>query len=350
MEFKKMKAAVLAGRRRIEIREIPGPLLRKGTDVLLRVRATGVCGSDVHYYSEGRIGDHVVEYPFVAGHECAGVIEKAGRAVTRLKPGDRVAVDPAVVCGVCDQCLSGRPNTCRHLLFLGTPGQLAGCLSEFIVMPEGNCHLLGEELTWADGVLVEPLSIGIYSLKLSGEVLPEKVVILGSGPIGLSILLAARASGVGRVYMTDKIEARVRAARLAGGDWSGNPDRSDVVAEIRAHEPGQVDVVFECCGDQAALDQAVDLLKPGGRLLIVGIPVSDRVSFAVHKIRRKEISLVNVRRQRGCFPEAIRLIKDKKAHPRFMATHEFALAETATAFELAAGYRDGVIKAIIRHD
>jgi L-iditol 2-dehydrogenase len=350
MEFKKMKAAVLAGRRRIEIREIPGPLLQKETEVLVRVRATGVCGSDVHYYSEGRIGDQVVEYPFVAGHECAGVVEKTGGAVTRLKPGDRVAVDPAVVCGVCDQCLSGRPNTCRHLLFLGTPGQLAGCLSEFIVMPEENCHLLGEELTWAEGVLVEPLSIGIYSLKLSGEVLPENVVILGSGPIGLSVLLAARASGVRRVYMTDKIEARVRAARLAGSDWSGNPERSDVVAEIRAQEPGQVDVVFECCGDQAALDQAVDLLKPGGRLLIVGIPVSDRVSFAVHKIRRKEISLLNVRRQRGCFPEAIRLIKEKKANPRFMATHEFALAETATAFELAAGYHDGVIKAVIRHD
>lgn len=344
-----MKAAVLAGRSRIEIRDIPDPLLQKETDVLIRVGAIGVCGSDVHYYSEGRIGDQIVEYPFVVGHECAGVAEKIGGAVTRLKPGDRVAVDPAVVCGACDQCLSGRPNTCRNLLFLGTPGQLAGCLSEFIVMPEENCHPLGDELSLAEGVLIEPLSIGIYSLKLSGDLLPEKVAILGSGPIGLSVFLGAKASGVRTIYMTDKIEERVRAARLAGADWSGNPERSDVVAEIQAREPGQVDVVFECCGDQAALDQAVDLLKPGGRLLIVGIPGSDRVSFDVHKIRRKEISLVNVRRQRGCFPEAIRLIKEKKVLPRFMATHEFTLAETARAFELAAGYRDGVIKAIIRN-
>jgi len=343
-----MKAALLTATKKVEVREVPDPLLEKEADVLIRVGAAGVCGSDVHYYTEGRIGDQIVEYPFTVGHECAGVVEEAGRAVTRLKPGDKIAVDPAVVCGLCDQCLAGRPNTCRNLLFLGTPDQLSGCMCDFIVMPDQNCHLLGDGMTMEEGVLVEPLSTGVYSLKLLAGVRLERIAILGSGPIGLSVLLAARAAGVRTIYMTDKIEARVQAARKAGADWSGNPDKSDVVAEILTAEPGLLDAVFECCGDQAALDQAVDLLKPGGKLVIIGIPVFDRTSFDAHRLRRKEISLLNVRRQRFCFPEAIQLIKDGRADVRFMATHEFRLKDTATAFELAAGYRDGVIKAIVR--
>jgi L-iditol 2-dehydrogenase len=347
-EYKKMKAAALTGRGRIEVREVAEPILSNAANVLIRVEAAGICGSDVHYYSEGRIGDQVVEYPFVVGHECAGVVLEVGTAVTRLKPGDRVAIAPAIVCGQCDQCLAGRPNTCRNLRFLGTPGQMPGCLSEVILMPEQNCHLLSEGMSMNEGALMEPLSIGVYSLRLLAGCLPERIAILGSGPIGLSVLLAAKAAGVRIVCMTDKIEERVRAARRAGADWSGNPEKSDIVARLRALEPGLLDAVFECCGDQAALDQAVDLLRPGGKLLVVGIPVADRVSFDVHKLRRKEISILSVRRQKHCFSEAIQLIKNNKADVRFMATHEFTLTDSAKAFELVSGYGDGVIKAIIR--
>lgn len=342
-----MKAAVLTGIRKIEIREVPKPPLVKNADVLLRVGATGLCGSDIHYYKEGRIGDQMVKFPFTVGHECAGIVEKVGSAVTRLKPGDRVAVDPAVVCGACDQCLSGRPNTCRKLLYLGTPGQLPGSLCELLVMPESNCFPLAENMTLAEGVLVEPLSIGIHSFRLVEGFHPKKIAILGSGPIGLSVLLMARIYGVKKIYATDKIEERVLAARKAGAHWSGNPDREDIVAEIRGHEPDLLDAVYECCGDQSALDQAVELLKPGGRLMILGIPEEDRVSFDAHRIRRKEISIHNVRRQRNCIPEAIDLIASRKADVRFMATHEFKLKETAKAFDIVAGYREGVIKAMI---
>jgi L-iditol 2-dehydrogenase len=344
----RMKAAVLAGPRKIEVREALLPSLQRETDVLIRVAATGICGSDIHYFCEGKIGDQVVEYPFVAGHECAGIVEQVGRRVTRLKSGDRVVIDPAVVCGTCDQCLSGRPNTCRNLLFLGAPGELQGSLSEFVVIPEGNCHRLAGSVSWAEAVLVEPLSIGIYSLKLMGDTGDDKIAVLGSGPIGLSVLLAAQASGVRVTYATDKIEARLKAARTAGAGWSANPERTDIVAEIREREPGLLDAVFECCGDQAALDQAVDLLKPGGKLMILGIPPSNRVSFDIHRLRRREIGVINVRRQRHCFPDAVRLIEKKRVDVRFMATHEFSLEQAARAFELAAGYGDGVIKAVIR--
>ena len=343
-----MKAVVLTGIRSVEIREVPRPALEKETDVLVRVAAAGLCGSDIHYYTGGRIGDQVVEYPFTVGHECAGVVEAVGSAVDRIKPGDRVALDPAVVCRTCDQCLAGRPNTCRQLLFLGTPGQLSGCLAEYVVLPGQNCYPLQEDMSFEEGVLLEPLSISIHSFRLLEGFRPEKMAVLGAGPIGLCVLLVARAYGVPRMYATDRIEARVAAAPAAGARWSGNPDKEDVVAEIVKQEPEQLDVVFECSGDPAALDQAVELLKPGGRLMILGIPAVDRVSFAIHKIRRKEIAIHNVRRQRLCYHDALHCIRTKKTDVRFLATHHFKLDEASHAFELVAGYRDGVLKAIVR--
>jgi threonine dehydrogenase-like Zn-dependent dehydrogenase len=140
----------------------------------------------------------------------------------------------------------------------------------------------------------------------------------------------------------------VEAARKAGASWAGNPDREDIAARMRSLSPEGLDAVFECCGDQSAFDQAIDILKPGGRLLIIGIPAVDRISFDIHVLRRKELSLHNVRRQRFSVREAIDLIRNKKVDVRFMATHTFALAEARQAFEIAAGYRDGVIRAIIR--
>ena len=343
-----MKAAVLTGIRRVEIEEASPPVLEKEIDVLLRVVSVGLCGSDIHYYKEGRIGDQVIEYPFIVGHECAGVIEAVGSSVTGLRPGDRVAVDPAVVCGSCDQCRVGRTNTCRHLLFLGTPGQLSGCLTESIIVPAQNCHLLKEGMSFEEGVLLEPLSIAVHSFRLLDGFRPEKIAVFGSGPIGLSVILVAKAYDVSRVYATDKVEARVTAALRAGAVWSGNPDREDILTEIARYEPQLLDVVFECSGDPAALDQAVDLLKPGGRLMVLGIPAAERVSFDIHKIRRKEISIHNVRRQRHCIEEAISLLERKKVEVRFLATHAFPLEESAQAFDLAASYGDGVLKAVIQ--
>jgi L-iditol 2-dehydrogenase len=343
-----MKAAVLTGLRHVEIRDVPDPKLNNETDVLIRVGAVGLCGSDIHYYAEGRIGDQVVEYPFIAGHECAGTVLQTAPSVGGLKPGDRVAIDPAIVCGVCDQCLAGRPNTCRRLLFLGTPGQVSGALCEFIVMPERNCHPLPDGLAFEEGVLVEPLSIALHGMRMAGEPVPESIAVLGAGAIGLSVLQAARAAGVRTIYVTDKVEERLNVARKAGADWAGNPDREDIVEAIGRRLPEQVDAAYECCGDQSALDQAVGLLSPGGRLMIIGIPAVDRVSFDIHTLRRKELSLSNVRRQKVCIQDAISLIQTKRVDVRFMATHIFRMEDSQSAFELAAGYRDGVIRAVVR--
>jgi L-iditol 2-dehydrogenase len=268
-----------------------------------------------------------------------------------VKPGDRIFIEPASSCGECDQCRAGRPHTCRAVGFLGTPGQGDGALAELVVVPEESCVAIGGGTSLERAALAEPFSIGVYAVRLYGPAIAAKTIaILGSGPIGLSVLAAARAAGAARAYVTDRIDERLDIARAAGADWTGNPDTTDVVADILAREPLQVDAVFECCGQQQAIDQSVELLKPGGTLVLVGIPEVDRISLNIDLARRKEIVLRNVRRQNGAVPEALMLLESGMADLDFMITHRFPLARAAEAFDLVAGYHDGVIKAMIEVD
>lgn len=337
----------MTGIERMEMREVPAPRISADTDVLLRLAVVGVCGSDIHYYTTGRIGSQVVQYPFAVGHECACVVEETGCAVKRVKPGDLVAVDPAISCGKCDQCIGGRPHTCRGLSFLGCPGQAGGCMSEYIVMPEACCYPVAPGMTADQAALSEPLAISLYAVGRAMEIEGASVGILGCGPIGLGVLLCARAMGCGTAYATDKIQSRLDAALNAGADWAGNPDGEDVVAAIARAEPHLLDAVFECCGEQDAIDQAVELLKPGGRLVIVGIPEAERFSFVMDLMRRKELCVQNIRRQCECTGPALEMMAGGKINGDFMATHHFPFDRSKEAFDLVAGYRDGVIKAMI---
>lgn len=345
-----MKAIQLTGIQKMELREVPDPVIQGEKDVLIRLGSIGVCGSDIHYYSEGRIGGQVVEYPFTVGHECSGRVEKVGPGVRRVKPGDRVAIDPAMPCGRCDQCASGRSHTCRKLRFLGCPGQAEGCLSERMVMPEDCCFPIREGMTLDQAALSEPLAIGVYAVRQSVPMKGKRIGILGAGPIGLSVLLPARAQGAERIYVTDKIDARLEAARRAGAAWAGNPDREDVSARVAEKEPLLLDAVFECCGEQEAIDQGIDMLKPGGKLMIIGIPRVTRLSFSVDKMRHKEICIQNVRRQNHCVQPTLDLIDRREVDVDVMVTHRFPFEETAKAFDLVANYRDGVIKAMIHFE
>lgn len=345
-----MKAMRLTGVRAMEMREVPDPRIQGPNEVKVRMKAVGVCGSDVHYYTTGRIGSQVVQYPFTVGHECAGEVVEVGEGVATLKPGDRVAIEPAITCGHCDQCLAGRENTCRNNRFLGCPGQAEGSLSEFIVMPEENCFSLKDSTTMEQGTISEPLAIGLHAIRQSIPIKGATVGILGMGPIGWSVMLPALQMGAGRVYTTDRVAERCGHARRGGAHWAGNPDREDVVAEILGREPLGLDVVFECCGIQDAIDNAVELLKPGGRLMLIGIPETDRLSFVIDKMRRKEITLVNVRRQRGCVRAALDLIEERRIDVDQMITHRFPFERTKEAFDLLTRYGDGVLKAMIEFD
>jgi L-iditol 2-dehydrogenase len=342
-----VKAFQLTGIREMELCEVPDLKIEQPTDVLLRMGAVGVCGSDIHYYTTGRIGSQVVTYPFAVGHECAGTVVEVGTDVSHVQVGDRVAIEPAMTCGQCDQCQSGRENTCRNNRFLGCPGQAEGSLSEYLVMPQANCFLIEDDLGMGEATVSEPLAIAVFAVQQSALEKDQQVGILGMGPIGRTVMLTVHHQGCDSVYCTDKIDERCLAAEQAGAKWVGNATRQGVVAEVLEHVPLGLDVVYECCGQQDAITQAVELLRPGGKLVLIGIPEVDSISFKPERIRRKELTIVNIRRQRECVQPALDLIAESRAAVHQLITHRFPFSESKAAFDLVADYQDGVVKAMI---
>lgn len=343
----KMKIMKLTGIRQMEMQQTAMPEIEEDNHVLIRVTHVGVCGSDMHYYETGRIGKQEVSYPFAVGHECSGVVEQTGSSVWRVNQGDRVAIDPAMPCWECDQCKAGRAHTCRNLRFLGLPGQAEGCLAEYIVMPQESCYPIPPEMSLEQAALSEPLSIGVYAVQQSIAMQGAKVGILGFGPIGLSVFLPAKAQGADKIYVTEKIPARMQKASELGAAGVWNPYRENAVESVARHEPQLLDVVFECCGKQEAIDNAVDLLKPGGKLMVIGIPQENRLSFSVDDMRHKELTIYNVRRQVDCVQPALDMIHEGRVNLSPMVTHRFGFGETKQAFDLVAGYQQGVMKAVI---
>lgn len=343
-----MKQVVLTGIRKMELTTAQVPEVISNNDVKIKLASIGVCGSDIHYYAEGKIGSQVVQYPFPVGHECSGYITETGAEVKNVKVGDLVVVDPSVHCGHCDQCLSGRPHTCRNNKFLGCPGQLNGCLAEFIVMPSFTCFPVAGKMTPVQAALIEPLTIGVYAVKLAGITsINTDSAIFGSGPIGLSILMKLLADRLRNITVIEPLDYRLNKASEVGARYLINPDNEDVEIVVKENNELLMDVVFEASGDQEAVTNAVKILKPGGKLVLVGIPPNAQYTFDMDLMRRKELTVINVRRQNHCVEEAIDLVISGKIDVEKMVTHHFTLEETPKAFEIVEGYKDGAIKAMI---
>ena len=343
-----MKKIVLTGIRQMELTNDNEPRVLDPGEVKIAMKSIGVCGSDIHYYSEGKIGSQVVQYPFPVGHECSGVVTEIGENVTNVKVGDLVVVDPAVHCGKCDQCLAGRPHTCRNNKFLGCPGQLDGCLAEYIVMPDFTCFPVTGKLNEQQAALIEPLSIGVYAVGLAQiENSQNSAVIFGVGPIGLSILFKLLADNVSNVGVVEPLEYRLKKAKEIGARYLINPQKENVEQRVQKEEEWLADVVFEASGEQEAVDNALKVLKPGGKLVLVGIPPSAQYTFDMDLMRRKELTIINVRRQNHSVEEAIDLVVSGKIDVEKMVTHHFTLEETGEAFDMVEGYKNGAIKAMI---
>jgi L-iditol 2-dehydrogenase len=281
---------------------------------LVRVQAVGICGSDLHWFGEAGIGDAKLSKPLVLGHEFAGVIAAGPRQ------GERVAVDPAVACHTCEACQQGNPNLCEHVRFAGHAGQ-DGALQEFIAWPEECLFPLPAALSQSDGVMLEPLGVAMHAVDLAHLRTGMTVGVFGCGPIGLLILQMARLAGATRVFVTEPLPHRQEAAhRLGGMDWM----------------PGQaVDVAFEVAGDDSAVETAFAAAKPGGRVILAGIPVDDRTTFTASTARRKGLTIKMVRRMKFTYPRAINLVESGKVDVRSLVTQHFPLEQAQQAFMLA---------------
>ena len=341
-----MKAAFLIGKEQIEIQDAPQPV--PGNDELLvRVKQVGICGSDVHYFKEGKIGEQVVSGPFVIGHEVAGEVVATGSDVTDFSAGQRVAIEPGISCEKCEVCLTGKPNLCTRVRFLGTP-PTSGAFREFLAMPSANFILLPDNVSLEEGVLSEPLGIGLYGVNLIRVSPGDSVAIFGCGPIGLAIIFFAKLAGAASIFATDLIPERRAYAKQIGADYVFDPKKEDPVKEIMNLTKGRgVNAAFEAAGQKETLIQAIDSAALAGKVGMVGIPAEDCWQFPSFGARRKELALLNVRRSAFTAEKVIRLMSAGKINARNMVTHHFPLERVAEGLQLVADYRDGVIKAIV---
>lgn len=343
---KEMKAIFQTGIRRFEIREIPKPVPGKG-EVLLRVKTVGICGSDVHYWNEGRIGDQIPKFPFVLGHECAGVVEECGAGITDISAGTIAAFEPGVSCGVCEICRSGHYNACPQVRFLGSP-PINGAFQEFIVGKHCQILPLASPLSIDDGVMLEPLSIGAYAVRMAGFQSADTAAVIGSGPIGMSVASVLKASGACQIIMIEKHADRAAYARSLAGDHVIAKSSGEAVKTVQEITSGRgVDFVFEASGSTAAFAHATDMARICGTVVFVGISSDDMVPLPMHAVRRKELLLKTVRREAFGYHLALSLRQKGLVDPLPWITHRFAPEQVNEAFALVSQYKDKVLKAVI---
>ncbi|HOK56164.1 MAG TPA: NAD(P)-dependent alcohol dehydrogenase [bacterium] len=342
-----MKVAYLVGKKKIVIEEEKNPEIEREDDVLVRVRCVGICGSDVHYFLEGRIGDQIVKDKIIVGHEASGEVIEVGKNVKKLKKGDKVAIEPGISCGKCEFCIKGKPNICPNVKFLGTP-PVNGAFREYMVMPEENLIKIPDGLEYEEGVLSEPLAIGVYTVKLSQIETGDDVAILGAGPIGLSILFSARISGANRIFVSDLIKERLEFAEKIGANYTVDAKKNDITEIVKKITNNRgVDISFEAAGKRETFRQVIHTSRIGGKCVFVGIPTEDTVEFEAHIMRRKELKLINIRRSAFCTEIALNLMKNSELPFKEMITHRFPFEKIEEALNLVAEYRDGVIKCVV---
>jgi L-iditol 2-dehydrogenase len=346
-----MRQAVLEKAGRFRLTEAPRPAPGEG-QVLLRVKAVGICGSDLHLFREGKIGDVPIERAegrFIPGHECMGVVEECGPGVDRKLVGARAAVDPMAPCGRCEICLKGDQNLCPQVIFLGHP-PVAGCLQEYVVLRADQVTPLPAELGDDAGVILEPLGVALHTIRV-GKIKPGgTAAVLGCGPIGLCCTMLLARMGVSTVLATDLLDERLDLAREFGARETVNAAKADPVAAVRRLTGGRgVDYVLECAGAASALEQTAEVACVGGRVLVLGIPAADedRVFFKHSSARRKGLSIFMVRRSNQTLRECIRWALADRLPLDRLVTHHWKLDQVQQAFDAVAGHVGGVVKGIV---
>ena len=341
------RAAYMTELDKMEIRDIAVPVPTE-KEVLIKVEYVGICGSDVHYFHDGRCGDFVVDGEFMLGHECAGTVIQLGSKVTNLKVGDRVALEPGITCGQCEFCKSGRYNLCPDVRFLATP-PVQGCYENYIAFPENMCFKLPENISTKEGALVEPLSVGMHAAAQGNITLGDQVIILGAGCIGLVTLLACKAYGATDITVVDVIPKRLEFAKKLGATRVINGKEQDVVAEMEKLTNGMgVEKVMETAGSPITIAQTPYLVKNGGTIVLVGISAQPEINFNFGKIMAKEAKIESVFRYRNVYPKAIAAMEKGIIDVSGIVTHEFDFDDIQEAFDCAINDKDNVVKAVIK--
>ena len=343
----KMKVAVMLGigKMGFEEREIPKV---KDDEVLVKLEYVGICGSDLHYYETGAIGDYVVEPPFVLGHEPGGTVVEVGKNVKHLKVGDRVALEPGKTCGHCEFCKTGRYNLCSDVVFFATP-PVDGVFQEYVAHEAELCFKLPDNVSTLEGALIEPLAVGFHAAIQGDAHLGQKAVVMGAGCIGLVSMMALKARGVSEVYVVDIMEKRLEKALELGATGVINGAKEDVLERVKELTDGAgMDLVIETAGTEITTRQAIHMSKKGSNIVLVGYSKTGEMTLPMSLVLDKELTFKTVFRYRHIYPMAIDAVAAGKVNLKGIVTDVFRLDEAQKAMDYSVNNKADIVKAVIR--
>ena len=342
-----MKAAWMTDLKKIEYTTMPIPK-PQGDEVLVQVEYVGICGSDIHYYEHGRIGDFIVEPPFILGHEAAGTVVELGDQVKHLKVGDRVALEPGKTCGECEFCKTGRYNLCPDVIFFATP-PVDGVFSEYAAHPESLCFKLPDSVSTMEGALIEPLAVGFHAANQAEAHVGQKAVVFGAGCIGLVSMMALKARGLTEVYVVDIIPKRLEKAMELGATGVINAKEVDFLKEAERLTDGKgFDVAIETAGSEVTARQAIGSAKKGAAIVLVGYSPSGEMQLPIGQVLDKELTIRSIFRYRHIYPMAIDAVAAGTVDLKNLPSHTFGFDEIPEAMDICMTDKANVIKGVIR--
>jgi L-iditol 2-dehydrogenase len=341
-----MKAARLHAPRDLRIDDVPAPELRPDA-VLVNIGATGICGSDVHIFQDGRISNVHLTEPLILGHEISGTVAEVGEQVQGLEPGVKVAMDPGIPCGICEYCVQGHYNVCPDMLFAGMPPMDGGFCNQ-MVLPPSCLFPVPDDFTHGEGVLIETMAVGLHAVDLAHLKAGGTAAIFGCGPIGQTVVQCLQVAGAQDIIAVDPVQHRLDVATQSGATAGINPTEENPLEVIMDLTGGRgVDVALEAAGEPEVPGWCVEAARPGGRVVLIGIPADDNIAFKAAPARRKGLTIALTRRSRHNYPRCIKLVENAAVDLQPLVTHEFALDQISEAVNLVEKRSDGVIKAVI---
>lgn len=342
-----MKTAIMTGIGKVELteREIPAP---KADEVLVKIEYVGICGSDLHYYEAGGIGANMVEPPFVLGHEAGGTVVEIGKNVTNLKVGDKVALEPGKTCGKCEFCKTGRYNLCPEVIFFATP-PVDGVFQEYAAHEAALCFKIPDNMDTMEAALIEPLAVGFHAAKQGGAQAGMTAVVTGSGCIGLVSMMALKAMGVTKIIAVDVMEKRLdKALELAATEVINGMEKNTVEEVMRLTDGQGADLVIETAGTEITTRQAIQFVKKGGTIVLVGYSASGEMTLPVSLALDKEITFKTVFRYRHIYPLAIEAVASGRVNLKGIVTNIFSLDEIQEAMDQSVKNKKDIVKAVVR--
>ncbi|ABG82553.1 NAD(P)-dependent alcohol dehydrogenase [Clostridium perfringens] len=343
----KMKVAVMNGIGKMDLIERDIPIVKEN-EVLVKLDYVGICGSDLHYYENGRIGDYIVEPPFVLGHEPGGVVVEVGNKVKHLNIGDRVALEPGKTCGHCEFCKTGRYNLCPDVIFFATP-PVDGVFQEYVAHEADLCFKLPENVSTLEGALIEPLAVGFHAAIQGGARIGQTAVVMGAGCIGLVSMMALKAMGVSNVYIVDIMEKRLEKALELGATGIINAKEKNAIEEVmKITNNNGCDLVIETAGTEITTVQAIHMAKKGSNIVLVGYSKSGEMTLPMSLVLDKELTFKTVFRYRHIYNMAIEAVASGKVNLKGIITNEFDLDDVQKAMDYSVNNKADIVKAVIK--